>query len=417
MYTLVDAYAVKNTPQAHWANVDLGSTLIRDIYQTYRKVYLTLTNPVLLGDVYVDMTQMQTQYQGFQGTLNALLASIGSTSLPTIPSIPVADPKYAKYADAFSVGYKVKLISDNGVDVPTTADRRTMLRLYRPQPATDMQTFYKNCLVSINGFYHITDTDGTYVYVANAGLSSLKSRQNQVGILNFIDIGEIEQIPITPDMLFIQDDSGGVTANMKQRTFIKLPAGKTAEGKVPILVCGGYLNFVGESFWQSGDDQFSVDFHAMRLLDRYYESLPYINYDYLGMQGTDLNPEQVDVAQFYSDEVLTKFMTSSQSFIVLVNSDQLFTNKIKIRHARLPGMFVSDYKPTYPLFMGYGRTVEYWKTYEDQQWSLTCIDNLLNWRVFNYSNPDQERSVSDQRVPYHQFDFSRGHFLEIGRDF
>lgn len=414
MYTLVTAYAVKNTPQAHWANVDLGASLLSDIYQTYRKVYLTLSNPVLLEDAFVDMDAMRRQYQGFQGTLNELLASIGSTSLPTVSSIPVASPKYVKYADAFSVGYKLKMVSNTGADVPNTPDQHSMLRLSRPSPATDMGVFYKNCLVSINGFFYQTDTDGTYAYVVDAGRSLLKSRQNQIGILNFLDIGELEQIPITEDMIFTQNDTG---ATLKERAYIRLPSTKSVVGKVPMLVCGGYLNFVGASFWQSGEDVFSVDFHAMRLLNRYYESLPYINYDYLGLTGTSLNKEQVSVEQFYSDEVLTKLLTGTQSFLVLVNTDQLFTNKVRLRGAKLPGMFVSEHNPTYPLMMGYGRVAEYWKTYEDKQWSLTVKDNLLNHRVFDYNNAEQARSVSDQRVPYQPFDFSRGYLLEIGKDF
>jgi hypothetical protein len=273
------------------------------------------------------------------------------------------------YADAFAVGYKAELVTATGSLTAATREQLTMLRLSRANPErTNMRTFYKNCLVSINGFYHITDTDGNYAYVLDAGKSSVKSRQNQVGILNFMDIGELEIIPITEDMIFNQGDG----STLQQRAYVKLPNQYSTEGKVPILVMGGYLNFVGNSFWQSGDNTFSLDFHAMRLLSRFYESLPYIDFDYLGLSGTTHNIDQVSLQQFFSDEVLTKYMTSTQSFVVLVNTSQLFTNKIRLRGAKLPGMFVSESTPRYPLIMGYGRVGEYWKTYEDQQWWTTC---------------------------------------------
>lgn len=411
MYTLVNAFAVRNTPQAHWGAVSLGATLISQIYQNYRKVYLTLSNPVLPDNVYVDMEDMRLQYQGYQGTLNQLLASIGSLSLPTTETIPTPNPKYVRYADAFNANYKCELVAENGADVPTTLERRVMLRMSRKD--TDMRTFYKNCLVSINGFFHLTDTDGTYAYVVDAGKSSLKSRQNQVGILNFMDLGELEIIPITEEMIYAQDETG----KLSERTYLKLPDAVDLTDKVPMLVMGGYLNFLGSSFFQSGDNTFALDFHEMRLLSRFYESLPYNDFSFLGLTGTDLNKEQVQLAQFFSNEVLIKYMTCAMSFVVLVKTPSLFTNKIYLRHAKLPGMFVSETQPRYPLVYGFGRTAEYWKTYEDKQWSITVQDNLLNHRVFEYSNPSELNSASDQRVPYNRTDFSKGYFLEIGKDF
>lgn len=413
-YTVTATYGVTKASQARWGAVDVSTAAVHDLFQKYRKLYLTLTTLYTQAPIYVDMDSLRVAYGAFTGTVQDLLDSFGTDAVPSVTSIPVANPKYARYADLFRAGYKLDLMSDTGsFTAAAIADDKKRLRVSRSNPVTDMQHFFKSCLVSINGFYHRTEYDGTYVYVNNAGGSLSKSRQNKAGMLSFANLGNITQIPITTDMIFKQ----GSGSFLSERTYVELPVDTT--GKTVMLVLGGYLHFLGKGggFFQTAEKTFCIDFNNIPMLDRYYESEPYIDYTSLGIAKTVDNLQQLSLANFFSDTVLTNYLTMSQTFFVVLDTPEIFTNRIKTRMIPLPGLMLASAEPVYPLYVGYGRTAEYWKFEDKNQWGLQVTDNVINRRIFDGLNKANLTTVSDQRVPEKTFDYSRGYFLEIGKDF
>jgi hypothetical protein len=413
MYVFQSALAVSKNIGSQWEIVDISSTKLVDIYTQYRKVYVTLCNIFLVNPIYIDLDELRADYTYSELTLNEMLASIGNRSLPTTNAIPTLSTKYAKFSDAFRAGYKITPLNIyESITSPILPSEKTSLRIERSIPQTDMQVFYKNCLVSINGFFHRTDCDGTYAYALNANESLFKSKQNQIGILSFYDIGEIEQVPITVDMIHKQPNN----TPMKNKTYIKLNRDTT--GKSIMLVLGGYLLFIdNQSLCQINEDTVSIDFTKMPLLERYFESNPYLNLKDLGLPLNTDNESVINVPEFMSDAVLTKYLMLSQSFFVLVDSTNLFTNKIYIKSSNMPGMFTAYKEPTYPLFVSNGRLAEYWKTYEDGFWSVNVQDSYLKNNVFSSNPSDFLVNISDNRMPCQTFYNSRGFLLEIGSDF
>jgi hypothetical protein len=79
-------------------------------------------------------------------------------------------------------------------------------------------------------------------------------------------------------------------------------------------------------------------------------------------------------------------------------------------------MFTAYKDPVYPLFVGNGRIAEYWKTKEDNHWSVTVQDSYLKNRVFSSVKIDTLNNVADAVVTSNQYSNSRGFLLEIGRD-
>lgn len=412
MYNLDSAYGVSNEPGSRWGNIDASTDSVYELLHNYRKIYLTISAVSLSAPIYVDLDSLRVAYSAFTGTIQDLLDSLGNNALPTVPSIPVQDPKYVRFVDAFRAGYSPTLMPENGSPTSNTSvGLRTKLRLKRNIPDTDMRSVYETCLVTINGLLHMTDTDGDYLYVYGAGKSSLKSRQNQVGLISFADLGKIELIPITTDMLYKQDSN----STFKERVYIN--HGKDLTNKTALLVVGGYLNFQNPiNFFSVSDSAFGVDLVGMNILERYFESLPYMDYSELGIIGTLNNLDQLDLIQFYSDAVLTKLLTMSQSFIVIIDTPEIFVNKVHLRKSKLPGMFTAFNDPKYPLVIGYGRMPEYWKTHEDGQWSVNVQDSAMTHYVFADLDLSNASSVTNQRVPNDAYFNSRGYLLEIGKD-
>lgn len=413
MYQLVKAIAIQKGINTKWVETDLSEELVVTIYNKYRKTYLELSNPDLEDNVFLDMDTIKETYNSFTGTLTELITSFGNSVLETVPEIPELNPKHVTYTDAFRAHYKIDVCNINyayGNYVPD--ELQTDIIIYRNIPQTDMQVFHDNCLVSINGFLHKTDTDGTFVYIKDGARSLKKSNKNQIGFLNFMNIGKIEQVKITPDML------SPSSLNEELKNGISITLDKTLENKTVILSIGGYLQFADPlSFYMSGDKTFTYKFDKLKLLNRYFESQDYLDFEGLGLSKSTNNPNLVDADQFLSDEVLTKYLTLPMSFLIIVDNPNIFTEKIFIKKTQLPGMFISHTEPKFPLFVSNGRMAEYWKVYEDGQWSVNVSDNYLNKYMFN-TIPTQDVSIVGNSLdPNNMFSISNGFLLKIGSDF
>jgi len=106
-------------------------------------------------------------------------------------------------------------------------------------------------------------------------------------------------------------------------------------------------------------------------------------------------------------------MTLSQSFLVLVDTPNLVTNKIELRHSQLPGMFTAYQDPVYPLLVNYGKVGEYWKTHEDGYWSVTVQDSFLRNYILSQQPIYHLPNITNNLLPSKPFWHSRGYLLEI----
>lgn len=409
MYVFVKAIAMSKDLGAQWEEVDISQIQMSTIFLLFKKVYVTLSNVYLENNVVVDLDTIKKDFCYSELTFNGMLLHIGNRSLVTTNFFPDFQKKFVTFSDAFRIGYKVEPMNIYAsIDASLPHRDKTSLRLSRPIPQTDMQLFYDHCLVSINGFLHRTDCDGSFAYVLNANESLFKSRQNQIGILNFIDIGKVEQIPIIESMISKQSNN----VDMKHKTFLKID--KDITDKTVLLVLGGYLLFVdNRSFMQINDDTFALNFNEMPLLERYFESNPYINLSSLNLPISSDNTSVINVPEFFSDETLTKYLMLPQSFFVVIDTKSLKTEKKYIQSSNFPGMFTTRTEPIYPLFVGNGRIAEYWKTLEDDVWSVTVQDSYLKNNVFSYTPHDTLVNISDSRVPITPTYNSRGFLLAI----
>lgn len=410
MYVYQSAKAVGKDIQDRWLDVDISNMLMYDIFDKYRKVYVWLTNPYLDAPVVIDLETLRLEFSFSEDSFNNILIQIDNRTLTPVTPVPTFRTKYVKFSDAFRAGYKITPQSITASQTANLPDYlKTSLRLDKPN--TDMEVFYKHCLVSVNGFFHRTDGNGLNAFVVDGAKSLFKSRQNQLGITSFLDIGQIEQVPITESMIYAQAED----SNLRKRTYVKL--NKDITNKTVLLVLGGYLLFPDHnSFWQTGDDTFAINFTSMPLLERYYESFPYIDFEELGLPKSTNNESLINIEEFYSDAVLKKYMMMPQSFFVIVDTPSLFVNKIYIRDSALPGMFTAYKEPTYPLIVGNGRIAEYWKTYEDGHWSVTVLDSYLHNKVLTHRPLGELVTVSNSDVPLRTYYNSRGFLLELGKD-
>lgn len=415
MYSLVSAIGVPVAAGSRWTAISIGSLSMSAIFQQYRRVIATLSNPALTANVGLDFDVIRQTTQGLSTTFAAYLTANGSASLPTITgTIPTIKPVYAKYADAFHAGYTVTPVGPyQAIDSPIPAPDRTWL--YLTKAGVDFTLFENSCLVSVNGFYHWSETNGAGIYVKNGDVSRQKSLAAQVGITSFREVGSITTIPITAGMLYKPDS----TVPMRYRTYINL--GVSMTGKVPMLVLGGYLHVLDpKTFVQVNDTSIMVDVENLPILNRYYESSPYLDFSSLALPSNNVNSSQIGVSDLLGDAALTAYFTLSQSFVVLLDETNVFVDRSYLRTTTFAGKYISGIPPIYPLVNGFGRTCEYWYKLEDTKYTQYAV-NVRDGIEYNYlfntvMDASVLRTVTDQIDPDNPGTYSPAYFNLIGID-
>lgn len=410
MYTLVSAIAKPISGGGRWSNVDIGGLTFSQLFSTYSRVIATLSNPFDPANTSLDLAKIEWSVSDPSITFNQFLANNGSKTLPTSTTLPVISTKYAKFKDAFLAGYKVTPIAPNAApdsQLPQ-ADKKW---LYLTKDKNNWALFKNSCMVTVNGYFHFIDADSTGGYVRDGMTSQTVSRQNQIGIYSFAELGTLTYVDLQPSMIYKHSSDLGLSGGMY------IDVGQSISQKTVMLVLGGYLHVLDDkTFTRVGDTVIKIDFGNYPLLDRYYESKRYLDLSAMGLDHTQNDPEQIAVAQLYSDAVLTAYATLSQSFIVLLDNTEIFRESQDVRKLKVPGIYVSYVKPEYPLITGVGKVSEYWPHKEAGQWGLAIRDPYLYNRIYNTTTAKKENSVSDNRVTTRPFVLSPARFLKIGSD-
>jgi hypothetical protein len=306
-----------------------------------------------------------------------------------------------KNRDAFKAGYTITPVS-NSNDSTAPDIFKHNIRLTRSN--VSYSTLHRNCLVSVNGFYHITDTDNINGVMVFDAMKSLKhSKQNQIGITSFKDIAEISLHPFKREMLTLNND-GTVRVN--------LPFDTT--NKTVMFSIAGYLNYQNDlNFFMVGDNLFKLDFNNMSLLDRYFECKKYIDLSSLPLEFSPNNQNQISLEQLLSDENLIALMLLSQSFIVVLDTPSIVVNKQYVKKTGLPGMYIYYKEPIYPLVVGYGRHAEYWSFIEDGHYAVNVLDNVVENRIYTTTLINDLTSADNSRRPDSPDQYSDAYFIEI----
>lgn len=410
MYQYQSALVLSRLPYAQWESVDLSSLTVTAIFSTYRQILLTLSHTALSYQVYVDLEPLRMEYSGYTGTLAHWFASLGNTALPTIPKLPEVKVGYVQYRDAFQAGYTVDttIIGRKDISIAELESRNDLI-ITRPATPVIYDQLFSKCLVSVNGYLHRTDYDADGFYVKEGGRSFRQSRHNQLGLLSFSSIGPVEQLPITADQIH----SSHPEVSLYTKAYLTLP--KATPGKTVLLSIGGYLVLPDPLlFWQLSDTQYALSLEHLPYLERYFESVVNLDLSALPLTVSPTHPERVSVDELTSDAVVTAYLTLPQSFWIVVDTPHLFFVRRGLETPALPGMFVSHYRPIYPLIIGQGKIGEYWSTVEDGRWSLTVQDSFYRHHLFNTLLPDALSVITDEPTPMKTYSHSRGWLLEIG---
>ena len=409
MYTYVRAVALPVGIMPQWKAVDVAETAVATLYRDYRRVVVVVTQDSDTAEKIIDLTQLKTTYAAYMNVLRVLLASL-NVSLDTLDTLPTETIKYAHYTDNRRVGYSA-MLAEAGYIHPENYPRSDLpdIELTRPGYDTDLSQIHKYCLVSINGFFHNTDTDGTQCWIKDGGKTARITGLPIVGMTSFMDIGLLTKRSIDIKSIVAKD------AQQPLKSGVQFSIPDSVEGKSFFLVLGGYLVFPEDGvFYPSGEHEYQLNLNRLPYLERILESKSYLDLSGLGLTISEINKDNINLEELWSDTIIKKYLTLSQSFFVVVDADNLHTRKIPLRQMNTPGVFTAYQDPAYPLMVAYGRCCEYWSVYEEGVWSVTTTDSYQRHYIFDRQRQATLTNVTPQLACDKPFRHSAGVLLEIG---
>lgn len=282
------------------------------------------------------------------------------------------------------------------------------IELTRPNTTTDLSLLDSKCLLTVNGYVHPTLYRDGKLYLPQATNSMINSRENNVGILSFNKL--------TKPLIRTKITSSMISAELPTSMFEKVILTFDHDIGHPILVISGYMIFEHpEFFYRVSGNSFVLRLDRLNYVEKLYELSNYREiFKELEVPTSTVNLNLVDADMVRSDEVITKFLTGFNSFLVEVPVDTLITRKVYLEHSSIPGNFRTEIKPILPVMTGYGKLSEYTKyRSNDTKYTVYTADSHYNNYLFSKLPPDQIKLYNANREVGNIYRLCEAFFLEI----
>lgn len=368
----------------NYENVDITRMKMSEVINNFIDGYIELNHRVLKGTFYLTIEALRNARVPMDLTLsfNDWLALNHKLELPTQKEKPEYKEGVVKYSDAIYAGFKVNLIGryksvkDN---IPTSE----LVDIYLEKTLPTKRPLYRNMLTLVNGFLHRHIPHENGVAILNGGETFLNSGVNTVGILSFYSAPEVQQVPITEDMI----KHKGQIFPIRESVIIKLPEAITS--KRVMMSLGGYLIYdervIKVLSYEEGLIQLTLK--QLDIIKMMYNSVGHVNLEPLGIFPEDgkSNLRKLRVAEVLSDIILRKYLTLSQSFFILVEADDLEITKLALNDTGVPSYYETTHEPIYPLVNSFGIMPEYWKRKVEDYWCINITDDVSKRRLYEWN--------------------------------
>lgn len=359
MYKLVTAVLKEKNSSIPWSEVDISLTPIKDFFNNYISGYVVLTNDSLAGEHIVDY---KTFITGNYPTpilninFNQWLALIGNRILPTIKE-PTFVEGEVFYSDAFKAGWKVTRAHPISPNVENYTDAQ-LTDGFMTKSGLNMQNYPDSFLVTMNGLLHYSYISENGIKVKDLTKSFYKSNKQEVGIFSFTDVGKVTQVPITLDNLVSVNDTDNYRREFCVRTNVDL-RGKTVWASI-----GGYLSFDLDQVSVNNPESGLVYINLSNdvIAKRVAHSCQLIDLDDLGVFIPDFSPTSFNLDDFNTRLIMQRYLTLSQSFIIIIDTNNIEIEKKEIEYTGVVGVYKYPERISLPIFNQYGLLQHYLPT-------------------------------------------------------
>lgn len=408
MLTVKTAYTRSNKKSSRWIETDISSYPMKQLEALFGDVIVVVNIPSLeplVKQVWVSKLTTLPQWGSAKPdiTISDWFASIGETTLPYEPAVANLDKvtKRTQYAHLFHHGYNVRPV-DRVTSVDSGGSNATKSDLYITKKGVSGTVLGTYGLYTVNGYFHIADYDQNAVYLHDGNTTVRKCNQNEIGVLSWRSIGKIRQYPISDSMI-----SGlGKGTPLSDGLYVTLTKEQMASGKTFLFVFGGFLHVLDDTYDRVGERTFKIHIGKLNIVERYFSSMNHLDYSTLKLADYKKfkNPSLVSVDEALSDENIRAYMKLSQTFVVAVDAERLYTD-VEPLPASLPGrIYLESNQFDRSLVTGtLGRVMDYHPIVEDDQTILACPVNIRENYTF-YGRPWLlQGAVDNKRDPNDPF--------------
>lgn len=400
MYTFISSWVKSTKYNTPYSNVNLNDILLRDILKNYIDGYIELSNPGLARPVYLDIKTLRRDKVpiDLNKTLKGWLIAIGDLTLRASATKPNYVTESVLARDAILSGFKVDLTEPNKKpDTEASVGNKTNLFITYPLGRNDV--LQSRVLTTVNGFLHPNRPYSNGIQVIDGGKSMLHASSNNVSLLSFETIGDIQQIPIKAEMI----NRYTPATPFNQTVMIDLDV--SLVGKSIILSLGGYM-FVAPSFVNVVSDEgglVEVNLSAIDIplkIMKSYESIDLSSVGILEADPDNLSFGKVRISDVTSDVAIKKWLTLPQSFVIVVDTPTLTLERVPTQATGLYGVFETHENPYLPLMDHYGRLPEYWVKQQHDAWIIQVRDPIYKPHLYNTARREDIEFINDV-MPYH----------------
>jgi hypothetical protein len=412
MYQITRTFRRTNRQQGRWEEYPLADEPVLTLTETHGDVWIFLTYPMLQGEeraLRFDKVRNLLVNTAPTTTVQEWLTSLGNQTLPVEASLPEFKERFVTYASAWHAGYEVIAIG-RGASADQNASKFNKEDLRLTKDDVTPEYLRKHAMVSVNGFFHMTEYDHQGVYVREGNRSVRHANENQVGVHSFADIGEINYVPITEAMITSKRED----TPLREGCYITLPGTVDLTGKTALLVAGGYLQVMDRTYQRVGDRTWRIHLGRLSLVERYYDSKDWIDLSALNFTEYENNPSLISLTEMFKDETIIAYLTLPQSFVVLVNTDNLFQEYLPIEHAGVPGRWLEYQFNQYPAIGAYGKALEYHPTQEGEITVVNGMESKMHAYDFQTRPWRKKPGLDGSRYPAKPFEHTQAFWRVLG---
>ncbi len=379
MYQYVHAFLRRHGKNQKWEDVNISGILLSNLLKDYIDGHIVLTTNGV-DRHYVDFELFKQSRFPFVNV--AFSTWLNTPNIPTLPTTAM-EPVYTQtnifYSDAMQADYRLRSCkNDQAITAPdyefyVDIEELVLSLVEKPDLAmfkenANMELFKQTCLVSINGFYHRTIGRGIEVQVIDGSKSLLKASVPSVGITSFADIGGLNQIAITEEML-LEGNPETPTTPYLQQYGVYVHTGVDMRGKSVIVCLGGYMHVEDAVYDVVNKEKgiVKININEINMPQRIFECERWIDISSLGLTRSAIRTDAVSVPELYSNRVIRNYLKLPQSFIVVVDIPVLYTKKIMVQDSGSCGVYTAPSPVLFPLRNIYGRLLTYWERVVEEE--------------------------------------------------
>lgn len=353
MYILEDLIAKLKVPGSKFAKVtNKDSITLEELLSEYRDIHLILSHYgkegkvlVLKVDSIYDILLTTDRSQ----TIQSWLESVGNVSLPVTEDGWELVQGQVVQTDLLDVGFRATLVDDKYKE-SSNKHREDMVHVKLTDNSGRHVEYGEHCIFTCNGLLHIHDYNDEGIFLSGAGVSTNIENKIQFSSISFHGLGPVKVIPI--DSTMIKRHNGGKYHN---GFYLHLDDESLLNKTVMLSICG-VLHYSDQDYTVISDNEIKVHWSNIGFIHRYIEFRNKIDW---GLVEDKVGRPQdnnifVDNASAEEDDVILHALQMPQTFIIVVDVDNVSYDKLVLERTRLPGRFIANTVPHGPIVLGNG---------------------------------------------------------------